>query len=76
MREERMWRNRLLAHAAVRLGGLCVFFLGLVIGYSDLIFEGGWPQLGAIVCILGVIDATFAPRLLTKMWNERDAQDR
>jgi len=46
MRDERMWRNRLLAHAAVRLGGLCVFFLGLVIGYWDLIVEGGWPQLG------------------------------
>ena len=72
MHDERVWRNRLLAFAAVRLGGLCVFFLGLVIAYSDVIFEGGWPQLGAIVCILGVIDALFAPRLLKKLWDQQD----
>ena len=27
---------------------------------------GGWPQVGAIVAIMGVIDAVFAPRLLKK----------
>lgn len=74
MREEKVWRDRLLAHSATRLGGLCVFFLGLVIGYSDVIFEGGWPRLGSIVCILGVIDAVFAPRLLKKLWDQQDTQ--
>jgi len=40
--------------------------------YTDLVRPGGWPQLGAVVAILGVIDATFAPRLLKKAWDERD----
>jgi len=74
MPDEQKWRNRLLAYSAVRFGGLCIFFLGLLIAYSDVIFEGGWPQLGAIVCIMGVIDAFFAPRLLKKLWDDRDAQ--
>jgi hypothetical protein len=32
---------------------------------------GGWPQVGAIVAIMGVIDALFAPRLLKKAWDSR-----
>ena len=65
-------RNRLLAYTAVRAAGLAIFFLGVAIIYSDLVRPGGWPQLGAIVAIMGVIDATFAPRLLKKAWDERD----
>jgi len=65
-------RNRLLAYIAVRAAGLAIFFIGIAIIYSDLVRPGGWPQLGAIVAIMGVIDATFAPRLLKKAWDERD----
>jgi hypothetical protein len=28
------------------------------------------------VCIMGVIDALFAPRLLKKAWDEKDRQER
>src|SRR4051812_45965081 len=65
--------NRLLAYTAVRFGGLLIFFLGIAITYTDLIREGGWPQIGAIVAIMGVIDAFFAPLLLKRAWDEQDA---
>jgi hypothetical protein len=65
-------RNRLIAYTAARAGGLAIFLLGIAIIYTDLARPGGWPQLGAVVAILGVIDATFAPRLLKKAWDERD----
>jgi hypothetical protein len=65
-------RNRLLAYTAVRLGGLAIFLLGLVIIYTDLVRSGGSPQVGAIVTIMGAIDAMFAPLLLKKAWDERD----
>jgi membrane protein implicated in regulation of membrane protease activity len=65
-------RNRLLAYTAVRAGGLAIFFLGIAIIYTNLVRPGGWPQLGAIVAILGVIDAFFAPRLLKRAWDEQD----
>ena len=65
-------RNRLLAYTAARAAGLAIFFLGIAIIYSDLARPGGWPQLGAIVAIMGVVDALFAPRLLKKAWDEQD----
>jgi hypothetical protein len=74
MDDDRKWRNRLLAYSAVRFGGLAIFFLGIAIAYSDLVREGGWPRLGAIIVIMGVIDALFALRMLKKLWDERDRE--
>ena len=69
-------RRRLIVYSLVRFGGLAIFLLGIVIGYTDLVRPGGWPQVGAIVVIMGVIDAMFAPRLLKKVWDEQDQQGR
>ena len=33
--------------------------------------RGGWPQLGAVIAIMGAIDAVFAPRLLKKVWDQQ-----
>jgi hypothetical protein len=74
MDDDALWRKRLLAYSAVRLGGLSIFFLGLAIIYTDLLREGGWPQVGAVIAILGVIDALFAPRMLKKLWDQREAE--
>jgi len=65
-------RNRLLIYSLVRFGGLAIFFFGIAIMYTNVLRPGGWPQIGAIVAILGVIDAMFAPRLLKKAWDEQD----
>ena len=65
-------RRRLLVYTLVRFGGLAIFFLGIAIVYTNLLRPGGWPQVGAIVAIMGVIDAFFAPRLLKKAWDEQD----
>lgn len=72
--DDAKWRRRLLAYSAVRAGGLAIFFLGVAIAYFDLLREGGWPQVGAIIAIMGAIDALFAPRLLKKLWDEQDRQ--
>ena len=76
MDDEALWRRRLLIYSLVRLGGVAIFFLGLAIIYTDLLRQGGWPQVGAVVAILGVIDAFFAPRLLKRAWNEQDREGR
>jgi membrane protein implicated in regulation of membrane protease activity len=67
-------RRRLLLYSLVRFGGLIVFFLGLAIMYTDLARKGGWPQAGAIVAILGVLDAMLAPRVLKKAWDRQDGE--
>lgn len=75
MDDEALWKRRLLAYTVVRLGGLAIFFLGIAIIYTNLLRAGGWPQLGAIVAILGVIDAFLAPRVLKKVWDQQDRED-
>lgn len=72
MADEDVWKRRFLVYSAVRLAGLAIFFLGLAIAFGDLVREGGWPQVGAVIAIMGVIDAVFAPRLLKKAWDEQD----
>ena len=72
MVEDDVWRKRLLMYSLVRFGGLAIFFLGMAIMYTNLLRQGGWPQVGAIVAILGAIDALFAPRMLKKLWDQRD----
>jgi len=67
-------RQRLLIYSLVRFGGLAIFFLGLAIIYSNLLRPGGWPQLGAVVVILGVADAMIAPRIIKRAWEKQDAE--
>lgn len=72
MVDDAVWKKRLALYSLVRLGGLAIFFLGIVVAYTDLVRPGGWPQVGAIVAIMGAIDALFAPRLLKRAWDEQD----
>ena len=73
--DESVAKRRLLLYTLVRAGGLAIFFLGIAIMYTDLLRPGGWPQIGAIVAIIGAIDTLFAPHLLKKAWNEKDRLD-
>ena len=74
--DDDLWKGRLAIYSFVRLGGLVIFFLGLLIIYTSLLRRGGWPQVGAVVAILGVIDALFAPRLLKRHWDRCDRDER
>jgi hypothetical protein len=67
-----IWRKRFQWFALVRMFGVATFLLGIAIAYTDLVREGGWPAVGALVAIAGAIDAVFAPRLLRKLWAEQD----
>ena len=70
--DDAKWKRRLLAYTGVRAIGLAIFFLGVAIAYSDLLRPGGWPQVGAIIAIIGVIDSLIAPRLLKRKWDKDD----
>lgn len=70
--DDKTARNRLLIYSLVRFGGLAIFLFGIAIMYTNVLRPGGWPQIGAIVAILGVVDAMLAPRLLKKAWDEQD----
>ena len=74
MDDDAIWRRRLAIYSLVRLVGLAIFFLGIVIIYTGLLRPGGWPQVGAVVAILGAFDALFAPRLLKREWDRQDRE--
>ena len=67
-----VWRRRFQLFMLVRLFGVAMFLLGIAIAYSDLVRPGGWPVVGALIAIAGAIDAVFAPRMLRKVWQQRD----
>ena len=69
MTDELVWRKRFLIFTAVRVAGLVVFLLGLAIAFTDLLRPGGWPLIGGILVICGVVDAVVAPRILKREWD-------
>ena len=76
MDEDKKARNRLLISTSARLGGLAIFFIGIVVIYTDWLRPGGWPQVGAIIVILGVIDAVISPLLMRRVWEKQDQEGR
>jgi hypothetical protein len=76
MADDELWRRRFSIFMLTRLFGVATFFLGIAIIYTDLLREGGWPAVGAIVVIVGIIDAVFAPKLLRKLWEQQDRERR
>ncbi len=71
MDDEALWKRRFLTFTLVRLAGLATFFLGVAIAFSDLVREGGWPIVGGILAIVGLVDAVFSPRILKKIWERQ-----
>ena len=72
MTDEDKWRRRFNLFMGIRLFGLLVFFAGLAIVFTNLLRPGGWPVVGSIVMILGLVDSVIAPRLLKKKWKDED----
>jgi len=73
MPDEATFKRRLAIYTLLRFGGIAIFLVGVAIAYSDLVRSGGWPQVGAIIAIAGVLDAFIAPRLLKRAWDREDA---
>lgn len=72
MSSDDVWRNRFLVLTLARLAGLGSFLFGVAVMYTDVLREGGWPQLGAVLAILGTLDALLVPRILRKGWERQD----
>ena len=70
--DDQQARNRLLVYTLLRGGGVVIFLLGVAIIYTNLLRPGGWPQVGAIVAIVGVVDAMVMPLLIKRSWDKRD----
>ena len=69
--DDALWKKRFHMFALLRLAGVALFLLGIGIAYSNLIRPGGWPVVGAIVGIIGAVDAIIAPRILKRSWTRK-----
>ena len=76
MADEDLWRRRFQTFMLVRLFGLATFMVGIAVIYTDLLREGGWPLVGAILAVMGALDAVFAPKMLKKQWDQQDRERR
>ena len=74
MDNEAKWKRRFHLFMAARLFGLAVFLFGMGIMFTNILRPGGWPLVGAILIILGLLDAVLAPNLLKKQWKKEDEQ--
>ncbi len=72
MDDEAKWKRRFFVFMGARLFGLLTFLLGIAIAFSDLLRPGGWRELGAVIAVLGLIDAVVAPLLLKRHWKDQD----
>lgn len=68
MDDEAVWKRRFLMSMMARLGALAVFLFGIAVMATDILREGGWPQLGAILGIAGAILSIVGPKLVRRTW--------
>lgn len=73
MSDEETWKRRFTLYMVVRMAGLAIFLLGIAIAFSNLVRPGGFPQVGAVIAIIGALDAVFMPRLLKRRWDRQDS---
>jgi len=67
------WKRRLAFYSAARLPGLALFMLGIAIAYSNLLRPGGWPQVGAVLAIVGGVGSILLPRAVRRRWVRMDS---
>jgi hypothetical protein len=71
MDDELVWKRRFLISMLARLAGLAIFLFGVAVMVTDILRPGGWPQLGAILAIMGAVSSVLAPRLIRKSWERQ-----
>ncbi len=68
MTDEATYKKRFLIFTAARLAGLALMGLGAAIAFSDLVRDGGFHELGALLIALGAVESVAVPILLKRAW--------
>jgi hypothetical protein len=71
MTDEEIWKKRFQTFTLVRLFGVATFLFGVAVAFTGIVRDGGWPLLGGLLAVGGVLDAVLAPRLLKRHWNRK-----
>lgn len=72
MADEAIWKRRFYLYMGARLIGLFTFIAGIAITFTDIVREGGWPLVGAVIMVAGLVDMVVAPKLMKNHWRKED----
>lgn len=67
-------KRRLLTYTAMRALGVAIFLFGIAVMYTSILRPGGWPQVGAVLAIVGVIDGLLMPHFIKRSWDKQDRE--
>jgi hypothetical protein len=73
--DDAIYQQRLAVYTLVRFVGVAIFFFGIAVAYSNLLRPGGWPQLGAIIAIVGALGSLLLPRVVKRAWDHKERGD-
>ncbi|HEX8214594.1 MAG TPA: hypothetical protein VF582_03880 [Allosphingosinicella sp.] len=66
--DEAVWRSRFILINLVRIGGTIVVLLGLFIWHGDQVREGGAPEIGLPLALIGLAISFFGPKHMVRRW--------
>jgi hypothetical protein len=70
MTDDAVWKRRFFALMLARLIGTLLALSGLVVAYGDVVRTGGYPALGILLIIAGLIALAVLPILLRRRWRQ------
>jgi len=69
--EEALWRKRFAVFAMLRVSGLAFMLAGIAIAFTPLLRPGGWPLVGAVLVMIGVVEGLVLPFFVRKHWEPK-----
>ncbi|MEA1014988.1 hypothetical protein [Sphingosinicella sp. LY1275] len=70
--EQAMWRNRFIMMNVVRIAATVGVLIGLLIWQTDMVREGGAPEIGLPMALIGLVASFGAPKYLARKWRTPD----
>jgi hypothetical protein len=72
--DDHLWRNRFIAVNLVRIGGTVVVLIGLAIWHGNVLVEGGSPEVGLPLALVGLVASFWGPIALSRYWKRHDGR--
>jgi hypothetical protein len=66
--QDAVWRNRFIIINLVRIGATLLVLLGLAIWYSDIVRDGGAPEIGLPLALIALVVSFAGPQWLARRW--------
>lgn len=66
--ETAKWRNRFIAINLTRIGATIFVLIGLLVWQTDWLRDGGMPEVGLPMALIGLVGSFLLPQWLVRKW--------